>query len=93
MLYSKGNISYFVEFKYWCFWGNFSAYSWYIYETRVSAYINNNLAESPSSVLVSTEPNKKVIEKDYCNAGNFVLVLFNRYIYHVKINLISKEVV
>lgn len=68
-------------------------YSCYIYETRVSAYTNNNLAESPSSVLVSTEPSKKVIGKDYCNAGNFVRVLFNRYIYPVKINLNSKEVV
>lgn len=44
-------------------------------------YTNNNFAENSSSVLTSTNLNKKAIDKDDGNGENFLLMLFNSYIY------------
>lgn len=43
-----------------------------------------NLAKNSVSVLVPTEPNKKAIDKDDYDVGNFVLVLFNSNNYLFK---------
>lgn len=44
-------------------------------------YTNNNFVENSSSVLTSTDPNKKVLDKDDGNGEIFLLMLFNSYIY------------
>lgn len=57
----------------------------------ICASTNNNFAENSTSVLVPTEPNKKAIDKDDCNVGNFILVLLNGNIYYGRITLKSEE--
>lgn len=51
----------------------------------------SELEEVSSSVLATTEQKKKVIERDGCNVGHFVLVLFNDKLYPGKLTLKSKE--
>lgn len=52
---------------------------------------NNNFVEDSSSVLITTDPNKKIIGKENCNLGNFVFVLFNDILYPGRIIFKSKE--
>lgn len=54
-------------------------------------YTNNKFCWNSSSVLVTTELNKRAIEKNDGNVGIFLLGLFNGKLYPSKITLKLKD--